>query len=200
MNQDIRSKIAKVYELVNKGVDGEKEAAKTALDRLLKKHNLSEKEVQHITKKTYIFKYATQLDILLFQQLLYYFVADNYCNLYKSSYRRKILTIDLEYLDYVTMICSYEYYRNHMRLQYNKTVLPQIKRCRTAKTKRLRREELIPVFFSKYILKSGIYKNNQVSKRTEKYTQKELANLLAIQGIEGGRYKQQISNGLYLTE
>lgn len=41
MNQELKNKIAKIYELVNRGAtDGERQAAKNQLDKLMKKYNL----------------------------------------------------------------------------------------------------------------------------------------------------------------
>lgn len=200
MNDTQREKIAKVYELVNRGVDGKKKAARNALDRLIAKYNLSDTDIENINKKEYRFKYQTELDLMLFQQLLVYFLDGKSGTIYKDTYGVKEVFIALEYLDFITISCSYEYFRRHMKKQYKKAVLPQVKRCRTSKTKNKRRQELYPIFFSKYILKSGIYKKDQVSKvDTSKMSGKEVADRISMQ-VEGGSYNKQVSNGLYLGQ
>ncbi len=200
MNETQRQKIAKIYELVNGGVDGEKKAARNALDRLIAKYNLSDTDIENINKKEYRFKYQTKLDLMLFQQLLVYFLDGKSGTIYKDTYGVKEVSIALEYLDFITISCSYEYFRRHMKKQYKKVVLPQVKRCRSPKTKNKRRQELYPIFFSKYVLKSGIYKKDQVSKMdTSKMSEKEVADRISMQ-VEGGSYNKQVSNGLYLGQ
>lgn len=83
MNNVIKDKISKVLELTNRGVEGEKEAAKIALERLMKKYNVSDEELEKIHLKRYVFKYKTQLDINLFVQLISFFLKIKNCKLGK---------------------------------------------------------------------------------------------------------------------
>lgn len=75
MNELIKQKILKIYELAEKGVAGERDAAKLALDRLMKKHNLTEEALSSLKLRRYTFKYASELDLNLFVQLMYYFLG-----------------------------------------------------------------------------------------------------------------------------
>lgn len=194
IDDKIRDRIAKVQALVNQGVDGEKLAAKTQLEKLLKKYNINPAEVENITKKEYFFKYATQNDIDLFMQLVSYFVykTDGF-RVYKNTYKGKELSIKLDYLDYVTLSCAYEYFKRHMNIEWKKFSADLLKKKRTAKTKTLLRNELQKVFYHQYIIKSGIYHPEQVKeKKIEDMSQVELENYNRLLNIEGGKYHQQV--------
>lgn len=51
MNEKVKDKIAKVYELVKRGVAGEQESAEKMLNKLLEKYNISENELNSIDEK-----------------------------------------------------------------------------------------------------------------------------------------------------
>ena len=70
MNEKVKDKIAKVYELVKRGVAGEQESAEKMLNKLLEKYNISENELNNINEKEYYFKYASNLDEWLLIQLI----------------------------------------------------------------------------------------------------------------------------------
>lgn len=199
MTDETRSKIAKVYELVNRGVDGEKEAAKQALDRLMKKHNLSMSDMESIKQKNYNFKYANKLDLWLVCQLVHYFLPDKEQNKYRRTTGVRELVLRLEYLDYVVISTAYEYFKRHMKTQYNEFVLPQIKRCRSTKTKNKRRAELQEVFFSRYIIASKLYIVGEIKKVDyNELSLKERRDLEALKDVKGGNYKTQVTTGLCL--
>ncbi len=199
MNDKIRQRLSKVYELANQGIAGEKEAAKKALDRLVKKYNVSPDDLESMNQKEYVFKYATRLDLLLFQQLNIYFFEDKKYQIYKDTWGKKELSVKLEYLDYVLISCAYEYFKRHMKKQFNEFCLPLIKRCRTAKTKNNRRKELQSAFFSTYVVKSKIYKSEQLSE-TSSMSDKQIKDHMKLRGVKGGNYNTQLSSGLYLNE
>ncbi|WP_372473335.1 hypothetical protein AB4865_10950 [Capnocytophaga sp. ARDL2] len=197
MTEEVRQKIAKVYELVKRGVNGEKQSAERALERLIKKYNLSAQEIEKMHLKMYKFKYTSDLDKMLLCQLLTYFFEGKYkkYTLYTGDVRE--IGIEMEYLDYVQIECAYEYFKRHMNQQWREFALPLVKKKRTTKTKNKRRKELQDIFFSKYILSSKIYLVRQVGDGSN-YTQKELEDLYALRGVEGGTYHQQVTTGLYL--
>ena len=61
MTNETKDKIAKIYELVKRGAtEGEKQAAEIALNKLLKKFNLTDEFLETINLREYEFKYATQ--------------------------------------------------------------------------------------------------------------------------------------------
>lgn len=199
MTEETRSKIAKVYELVNRGVAGEQDNAKLALDRLMKKHNLSMSDIETIKQKNYSFKYANNLDLWLVTQLAHYFLPDKQVSGYRRTLGSRELVLSLDYLDYVVISTAYEYFKRHMKAQYNEFVLPQIKRCRSTKTKKIRRAELQEVFFSKYIIASKLYLVDEIKQtKLSELSVKERKDLEALKGIKGGNYKTQVTTGLYL--
>lgn len=208
MNDQIKDRIAKIYELVKRGAtEGEKGAAKEALDRLMSKYNLSEDELEGIDKKPYSFKYSTKLELMLFSQLTGFFLDESLLDdAYRTSYDAKSLSrckhvvINLTYLDYVTLESSYEYFRRHMRAQWNKTCAPIIKRCRLSSTRKRKRQELQPVFFKRYIIASELVdKSDLMPIDLSNMSKAEAERLLAVRGVEGGRYNKQMTGGKYLT-
>lgn len=199
IDEKVKAKIAKVYELVKRGEQGEKTAAENSLERLLKKYNLDRDYIKEIDKQEYRFKYATNMDLNLFLQLKSYFFGDKEISVYRDTFRAREIIAKLEYLDYVMLSSAYEYFRRHMRSQFTKICVPKINRCRTAKTRKKRREELQSLFFSKYVIESGIYNADQVQKvDTSGLSQKELRDRADLAGVKGGSYKTQVTTGLYL--
>ncbi|SNA83271.1 conserved hypothetical protein [Flavobacterium psychrophilum] len=199
MTEETRSKIAKVYELVNRGVAGEQDNAKLALDRLMKKHNLSTSDIETIKQKNYSFKYANNLDLWLVTQLAHYFLPDKQVSGYRRTLGSRELVLSLDYLDYVLISTAYEYFKRHMKAQYNEFVLPQIKRCRSVKTKKIRRAELQEIFFSKYIIASKLYLVDEIKQtKLSELSVKKRKDLEVLKDIKGGDYKTQVTTGLYL--
>lgn len=201
MNQTIKDKIAKVYELVKRGVDGEKEAAKTALDRILKKYNIEDIDFETLNRREYRFKYATDLELQLLCQIHEYFLNDSKFKAYRDLRGVRELVIELEYIDFVVVESAYEYFRRHMKKEYNRLVLTEVKRCRNTRTKTKRRKELSPMFFSRYVLASKLFKEHQVKKLDyDKMSLKEIQDRAKLMGVEGGQYSTQVTTGLYLEQ
>jgi hypothetical protein len=202
MTNENREKIAKVYELVERGAtEGEKKAAEAALKKLLKKFNLSEDYLNEIKLKKYEFKYATNLDLMLFNQLHHYFFPNYYFKARRNTFGKKVIVMSYEYLDYVVMQTAYEYFKSHMSKQFKSHCMPLINRCRTTKTKNKRRDELQKLFFSQYIFKSKIYHADQVAKiDLSKLSEKELNDRMKLMNIEGGQYNVALNNGLMLNQ
>lgn len=198
MNTEIKDKIAKVLELANRGIDGEKEAAKTALNRLMKKYNLSDEDLSKIKFQKYFFKYKTNIDKMLFLQLIEYFFKGQNFRIFQNNNNGKDFQIEMEYLDYVTLSCSYEYFRGHAATQFKAFCLPHIKRCRTTKTKNAKRAELQEAFFSKYVMASKIYHPEQLiqidySKMSDKERESTFKRDNVLANIEGGQYHTQVA-------
>jgi len=197
MNTEIKDKIAKVLELANRGIEGEKDAAQNALNRLMKKYNLSDEDLSKIKLTKYFFKYKTNLDMMLFQQILKYFFEGRNFRIVRHTYGTKELAIELEYLDWVTVDSAYEYFRRHAASQFKEFCLPHVKRCRTTKTKNAKREELQTAFFSKYVIASNIYHPEQIEKidhtsmsNKERETSHKRAQILG--DVEGGQFHTQV--------
>lgn len=198
MDLNVKDKIAKIYALVNHGDAGEKEAAKKALDRFMKKYNIDEEYVKNIHVKYYKFKYSLELDKSLMTRLIKHILRKEIQG-YIQTDGERVMMFKLEYMDWVTLECAYEYFKKHMRSEYKRLVSPQLKRCRTAKTKRERKKVLDPIFFSNYVIASKLYDEHELSKvDTSKMSEKEMNNRASMSGVQGGDYKQQVSTGLYL--
>lgn len=202
MTNENKDKIAKIYELVKRGAtEGEKQDAEIALNKLLKKYNLTDEFLETINLREYEFKYATQLDMDLFIQLHIFFFKDKEFNASRSTLGRKSIFISLEYVDYILLMTAYQYFKKHMNAQFRKFCLPMISRCRTTKSKNKRRADLQKQFFSQYVMKSKIYHENQVKKiDTSKLSDKEYNDRKRLQEIEGGSYHTPINTGLFLEQ
>lgn len=198
--ESVQDKISKVYELVNRGAtEGEKIAAKRALDRLMRKYNLDESYLKSIGLKKYSFSYQTNLDLRLFSQLMEFFFRDKNYSGYKETDGFRKIIINLEYLDYIQIDCAYGYFRMHMKKEFQKHCLPDLKRCRTNKTKNAKRKELQDLFFRTYVIKSNIYHNYQVKEiDLSKISEKEAKIRMKLENVEGGTFNQQMTTGLYL--
>ena len=197
MNDKIKEKITKVYELVKRGVAGEQQSAEKTLKKLLEKYNISEAELNSIDEKKYYFKYASNLDEWLLIQLIEYFFKEKEYKLYRVKNRGvKEITIQMPYLDWVTLDSAYGYFKLHLNQQWRKHGLPVVNRCRTTKTKNKRREEMQETFFKLYVARSGIYRPEQ--KISKSLTEEEIKRLTMLYGVEGGKYNQQVTTGLYL--
>ena len=205
MNTEIKDKIAKVLELANRGIEGEKDAAKNALDRLIKKYNLSDEDLAKIKLTKYFFKYKTNLDMMMFQQLLKYFFVGKNFRVVRYTYRQKSLAVELEYLDWVTIDSAYEYFRRHAADQFSKFCLPHVKRCRTMKTKNAKRAELQDAFFSKYVIASNIYHAEQIapvnhSEMSNKESEAFYKKSQILSNVEGGQYHIQVAKETRLLD
>ena len=193
IDDKIRDRIAKVQALVTRGVDGEQVAAKTQLDKLLKKYNINPAEVDEITKRQYFFKYATELDKQLFLQLMHFFFKDHQIQFFLHTVGKKEISARLDYLDYITISCSYEYFRRHMSQEWKKFSADSLKRKRKTKTKNQLRAELQAIFYSKYIESSRIYHPEQMKKKLpSEMTKTELEHYYKLQEVKGGQYHSQV--------
>jgi len=199
MTPEQEDKIKKIYELVVRGTKGEQAAAKAALDRFMKKYSLSESDIERIHIKQYVFSYSTMLDLYLLNQLIEYFCRGKNYQGYKRTLGAKQIVLRLEYLDYVTLDCAYHYFRQHMKKEYNRICLPEIKKCRTPKTKNAKRAKLQEAFFSQYVIASNIFHTDQISEINLNEQSKEDRNRRQLMAdVEGGKYHEQVSNTKYL--
>jgi len=200
INDKVKEKITKVYELVKRGVAGERQSAEKMLKKLLEKYNISEAELNSIDEKNYYFKYASNLDEWLLIQLIEYFFKEKNYKLYRiKDSGVKEIAIQMPYLDWVTLDSAYGYFKPHLNQQWRKHGLPVVNRCRTTKTKNKRREAMQATIFSLYIIRSGIYRPEQKnSKSLKSLTEEEIKRLTMLYGVEGGKYNQQVTTGLYL--
>lgn len=201
MKNENREKIAKIYELVQRGAtDGEKKAAEIALNKLIKKFNISDEYLEKIKLKKYEFKYSTILDLKLFMQLHSYFFKGKDFKAERRTIGTKSIICSFEYLDYIVIMTAYEYFKRHMNKEFKKVCVPLINKCRSTKTKNKRRQELQGKFFSRYVIKSKIYHQEELTSLDySKLSKKEIEDIERLMKIEGGNYHTQLNTGLFLN-
>lgn len=197
MTEDIRSKLEKIYELVNWGAtEGERAAAKKALDRIIDKHNITEDELDSINLKNYVFKYATNIEMHLLGAILLVLVTDGLKN---SSRGNKRVNSKLNYMDWITVESAYEYFRRHMKKEWNWVCVPELNKCRKPKTRREKRAKIEEIFLTEYLVKSKLYKEEYLSSVEVKNNAEYEARLLMM-NVEGGQYNRQLNRGLLLSD
>jgi hypothetical protein len=197
MTQELKNRIAKIYELLkNGGTEGEKQAANLALDRILKKYDLEGINLETINQEEYEFTYTTEMELWLFQRVIRFFAQDFNSKMYKGQKR---ISVQLTYMDWVTVSCSYEYFRRHMKAQWNLVCADELKRKRKVKTKNERRKELQKLFFSRYVIASKLYQPHELVSK-EVTAKKEVRDNNMMDDVQGGAYNKQVVNGLQITE
>ncbi len=197
IEQSLKDRIAKLRDMANLNcTDGEKYAAKALLDKILAKHNLDESILESIDLVQYHFKYATELDCDLLGLILENFTNGGRKRASQSKWKRTINSM-LTYSDYVTTECMYEYFRRHMKGQWKILCLAELKKCRKSKTRNARRKELQALFFSQYVIKSGLCKPDQIT-TAENISSKEMQDREKLSGLQGGKYNRQVTTHLLL--
>ncbi|MFD0997705.1 DUF2786 domain-containing protein [Ohtaekwangia kribbensis] len=200
MESSVKDKLSKVYALVNNGAtEGEREAAKKALDRLLEKYSLDESVLSGLEVSEYIFTYTTALELQLLTRIMVIMVPGSV----ESSSRRmwnKSIVSDLKYIDWITIDSAYEYFRRHMKAEWKRVVSPELSKCRKSKTRNRRRKELRKYFFSQYAIASKLYREDELKPVDEKMSDKEAADRLRMISVKGGQYNKQLIGSLLLTQ
>lgn len=201
LTDDLKQKLAKIYALANQGAtEGEKQAAKHQLDKIIAKYGIKEEALFELHLNTYYFKYKTMLEKLLITRLIKFFIEDTgepiYYRTWNGSKAVKEVQYKLTYTDFVTLDCSYEYFKRHMNLQYKKLVSPQLVKFRKPKTRNARREVLDDLFFQKYIIASGLIDRSKITEAV--VSGKQAEDHLLLNGVEGGQYNEQLSRGLLI--
>lgn len=208
LTDNIRQRIAKVQELVARGgTEGEKTAARAALDRLVKTHNLSEDALVNIELAPRFFNYKWKPEQQLFWRIIRHVVGnESAADQIKSTdwcpdrplVRGKYLRVLLNYADYVIASCAYEYFRRHMKAQWDKHTKTELSRCRKEKTRRQKRISLEPAFLNRYILASGLYHESDITRVEHKGKEAEAHR--RFRDVEGGQYKTQVERSGYFLE
>lgn len=190
MNSQLQKRLDKVFALINQGAtDGEKAAAKAALDRIVDNHNLHGQVNVADSSIERSFLYKGMIEIYLMQELMAHFNID----VYNGKRTRSRIYMDMNYLDFIQIDCAFSYFRVHMRDQWNKTCLPLINRKRTARSKKATRDQLVQVFIPAYCDKSGIGTWTKTSRETHKMNKAEMDAALATLMVEGGKFHNQVS-------
>lgn len=202
MTPELKYKLKKVYALVKQGAtEGERAAAEKALEKMLDKYNLTGVDLESLDKDWYYLTYTTDMEIWLLDRLFKTLLGEYPADAGRLPYRKKI-GAKLTYLDWITISSAYEYFRRHMKAQWVKYCAPNLKRCRTTKSRNARRKELQEVFFSKYAIASNMYRPAELTTvELSKLSKKEAADRIRLsQQVEGGKYNVQVTNGLLLEK
>ncbi len=207
-NTRVKRQIASLMALAERGsTPGERKAAKKAMERLISKYQLDVSTLDEITREHCTFSWTSQLEIHLFAYICAYFLERedyhieqrNWKNVGGELYHARVLSIQLDQLERVTIECAYEYFRRHMKQEYRKLVTPQLNRCRKQKTRKAKKAQLDPVFFEQYIIASNLVRLDNLKKTDfDAMSKAELQQLVSMLGIEGGEFNRQVGNGLYL--
>ncbi len=197
--EEINDKLAKIYRLVQKGAtEGERAAAKKALDRIMQKYNLDEKVLNDLDFKEYVFKYSKKIELRLLERIMFIMVPGSIDQSAIRTWSKEIVS-KLQYLDWITIECAYEYFRRHMLKQWRKIVIPELKKCRKTKTRNKRRKKLATLFFGQYVIASKLYKEEEITKiDLSELSEKEISDRMKLQGVEGGNCNKQVLGGLML--
>lgn len=201
MNNELKDKIEKIYRLVNGGTtEGERAAARKALDRILKSYNLDDSILNDLELREYWFSYTSNNEKLLLVAIVRKMIGDR-TGLMSIRPWTKQFRITLKYIDWVTVDSAYAYFRRHMKVQWKKVVKPVLDKCRKAKTKRIRREELDLLFIGKYIIASNLTQEGDLETiNVSDMSEKEYRDRMSMSGIEGGAYNKQVVGGLFLEQ
>lgn len=197
--ENAKQKIAKIYELVKRGAtDGEKAAAQRMLDKMLKKYKLEGIDLECIDHRQYTIKYNSQLELELLSRIVFVLMGNKQAH--NSAYRQtngvRHVVFTLTYIDYVTLSCSYEYFRKHMNDQWRTTCQPIIKKCRKTTTKNKKRKALQLAFKTEYFIKSKLVLPEEVKKvDLDSMSNKEYKDRVAVAGVKGGQYNRQVVTG-----
>lgn len=197
MNNELKIRLAKLRELAERGTtEGEKNAARKGMERLIKKFNLDEQLFLNTGKIDYTFRYNTNMEIWLLIQISEILVEVSWDDKIQSP-REKLIYMKLNYLDYITIECAYEYFRRHMKKEWNRLAMPELRKCRKTSTRNKKRAALQKEFFSKYAIESGLVKPSQIE-QVELTSQEQRKRARLFHDVKGGKYNQQVNNGLYL--
>ncbi len=202
MEQTLKEKLAKIYAMLERGTtDGERTAAKTALDKILKRYNIEDIDLTSIALDKYYFKYTSALEEKLLIRLGWHFLDNNICtDGRKETNGVKQIRLMLTYPDYVVLSSAYEYFRRHMKEQWNKTCLQEVKKKRKAKTANKCRQQLQQVFFEQYVIKSRLIEQSMITTTPLlDLSQKQIREHKLLHGIEGGKYHTQVQTGHLLN-
>lgn len=203
LTDEIREKLAKVYNLIKGGAtDGEKAAAQKALDRIIEKYNLDIDDLESLSRKEYVFKYCSNLEVMLLGAIMQCMTDDAFKNSARVSFNFKSvreIRSSLTYIDWVTIESAYEYFRRHMKKEWQRVCVPELNRCRKDKIRRKLRKELEVLFINRYTIESKLYREGAlITLDAEKMSKRELKNRMKLTKVEGGEYNRQVNRGLYL--
>ena len=202
MDNTVKEKLSKIYELVNQGAtEGERNAAKAALERMLAKYNLTAEALDTLAIRTYLIKYSNINELYLLNAIcnvLFGGLSQAYRRTLKKNpdgalVRVREYVFNLNYLDFVQVSCSFEYFKRHMKAEFKRVVKPLLKRYKSAKT----RAKLNQEFLSQYIIASKLYREQDIEE--VKLSGNAAKRRRMLDGVEGGSFNTQIQSSHLLN-
>lgn len=82
-NERMLEKMKGLKELAERGISGEKEAAQKMLEKFMQKYDISENDIGKETVEIAWFRYRSELESKLIQQIIYMVVGD--CDMYSKN-------------------------------------------------------------------------------------------------------------------
>lgn len=157
----------KIKRLAEEGFEGEAQAAKLALERYMKKHNISESDLQQEVVQKFSYNVAMK-DFNLFSQ-----IVSNVCYPKPSiTYRgnkKTILYIKVKPEDGILIEAKFEFYKKALEAQYK-------------------------LFYSAFIQKNHLYSAKPYEESDEPQTDEERLKRFKIAMIAEGLEKEKFNN------
>lgn len=110
MEKDLLEKIQKLLNLSEKGIGGEKENAKRFLDKLMKKHGVSIDDLNDNKKTILFFKYATEFERLLLNQIIYAVLDEEKHETYGHKDLKKVIGCNVTKEQFIEIKMRFEIY------------------------------------------------------------------------------------------
>lgn len=204
--EQVFDKLIKINELINRGAtEGEKDAAKIAFEKLVKKHNISKEELREVFETDYMFTYSNMAEEFLLNHITA-FVKNIWVDEVKTfRYRgeqRKTYIKHLTKLEYIQISAMYEYFRRHMKVEYKKFVKVKVDEVIAMNKQISNKSRKIKVhkerwraqmmFIGRYLKASNLDRGNPEKERGT--FSLDLSTLTAsdFHHVEGGKYNEQI--------
>lgn len=116
--EKIAARLAKIKQLAEKGVGGEKETALRMYEELKAKYDITDDEVNVNEVKVRWFSYSTEIDRELLLQIFYKVTGDASSYAYKGRYsRRKKCGVECTEIEAAEITLLYNFYKNELEKQ-----------------------------------------------------------------------------------
>jgi len=189
ISDQLREKLRRIAALAERGdTEGEREAARRAMDRVLKAAGIDPRKMGDPRKKVYRFKYGYERELCLLTSIKAFLASDEGrgADMYRGQYRKREIAMLLTYEDYITIHCAYEYFRRHMKAQHREHIEPHLHRL-----DKRHREIANNNFTVEYLNKSGLLDWKKV-KQTKTRNGAETDAIRLSEQVEGGKYHRQM--------
>lgn len=203
--QQLVDKLQKIQALIDNGINGEKDAAKIAFDRLIAKYNLSSDDLLDVNLCEQVFSYYYELEINLFKFIYKMIVGISIKESNAEIYRvdKRSFKVKMTKLDAIACFAAYEYFRHH----FAKQLKPLLKAFNANKLKagdkaarRNARKIIKDNFYINYVISSGLANQNDFGADKSQRMPPSFVVDLANTEPEPGKYNTQLSTILELGQ